>query len=92
MAWDKGEFGRSGGIEHDLATFEECAEACAADEKCLQYVHNGEKCFLGLTVRLGQAKKSEDGKIWQSGWNESRIASWTAQQPPCEKVKFPVQN
>jgi hypothetical protein len=90
MAWDKGEVGKSGGIEHDASTFEECAEACETDERCLQYQLHGRKCFLGLTVRHGRAKAPEDGQNWRSGWNENRIRSWVLQQPPCDDVKFPV--
>lgn len=91
MAWDKGEFGKSGGVEHEVKTFEQCAQACANDDNCLQYVHDGQKCYVGLTARLGKEKKPQDGKTWRSGWNETRINSWASQQPPCNDLKFPEQ-
>jgi hypothetical protein len=68
---------------------EECAAACEANTKCFQFVLDGEICFLGNAIRLGEARESEDGKRWRSGWNQARIADWTAKQKTCNDVKFP---
>jgi hypothetical protein len=91
LASDPGEFGKTGGVSLETASFEECARACEADTQCFQYAHHGHTCHIGMSVRLGHKKEADEGGIWQSGWNQTRIADWISSQPPCDHITFPAQ-
>ena len=83
--------GLTGGEDEKVITqsAEECAVACEANTQCFQFVLDGESCFLGKAIRLGERRDPKDGKRWRSGWNQGRIANWAADQKPCNDVKFP---
>ena len=66
----------------------ECAAACEANAHCFQFVLDGESCFLGKAIRLGERRNPSDGKRWRSGWNQGRIANWVTKQT-CNGVQFP---
>ena len=83
LASDPGEFGKTGGVLVDVGSFEQCAEACQADVKCLQYSHHGNRCHIGMSVRLGYEKKADNEEIWQSGWHRTRLDDWISSQVPC---------
>ncbi|KAL2072690.1 hypothetical protein VTL71DRAFT_12033 [Oculimacula yallundae] len=91
LASDRGEFGKTGGVSSETSSFEECARACEADEKCFQYSHHGNTCNIGMSVRLGYKKEADDVGIWRSGWNKTRLIDWAAKQPSCGPVTFPKQ-
>lgn len=63
-------------------------KACEEDEKCFQYSFHGQKCSIGRSVRLGHAKVADGEGIWQSGWNKSRLAQWSKEQPSCNNITF----
>jgi hypothetical protein len=92
LASDPGEFGSTGGVEWKAQSFEDCAKACEADMKCLQYVHHGDNCHIGMSVRLGHKKEADEEGIWQSGWNRTRLDDWMANRLPCDRISFPAQD
>ncbi|KAG9231123.1 hypothetical protein BJ875DRAFT_517942 [Amylocarpus encephaloides] len=92
QASDPGEFGQTGGVLKETASFEDCIQACEDDEKCFQYSHHGNKCHIGMSVRYGDKKKADDEGKWYSGWNMTRLADWISKQPHCDKIEFPVQS
>jgi hypothetical protein len=91
QASDKGEFGKTGGVLKEAASFKECARSCEYDDHCFQYSHHGNKCHLGMSVRFGDAKLPDEEGKWSSGWNMTRLANWISQQVPCGNIEFPVQ-
>ncbi|PVH77896.1 glycosyltransferase family 31 protein [Cadophora sp. DSE1049] len=71
-------------------SFEECATTCEANTECVQYTFDGEACYWGKAIRLGERRMPEDGKHWRSGWNQTRMADWISKQPKCnDVVEFP---
>ncbi|KAH7312812.1 hypothetical protein BKA65DRAFT_372553, partial [Rhexocercosporidium sp. MPI-PUGE-AT-0058] len=70
-------------------SFENCAKACTARPECFQYVHGDTKCKLGHSFRLGKyaAPGHGDRIEWRSGWNLTRIRTWTKENP-CEAPKW----
>ncbi|KAN0089971.1 glycosyltransferase family 31 protein [Hyaloscypha variabilis] len=82
LASDPGEFGKTGGVFVEAVSFEKCAQACEDDVKCLQYSHHGNRCHIGMSIRLGHKKVDEEG-IWQSGWNKTRLDNWISIQGHC---------
>lgn len=83
--------GLSGGEDEKttVQSAEECATVCAANTQCFQFVFDGESCYVGKAIRLGETRDPEDGKRWQSGWNLDRIADWAANQELCNDIEFP---
>jgi hypothetical protein len=92
LASDPGEFGKTGGISLEIESFEECAKACASDMNCFQYSHHGHSCHIGMSARLGHTKEKDGEGIWQSGWNETRLADWISNHPVCDETTFPEQS
>ncbi|PBP25808.1 hypothetical protein BUE80_DR003251, partial [Diplocarpon rosae] len=92
LAADKGEFGKTGGVTSEAASFEDCAHACEVDERCFQYSHHGHTCNIGMSLRLGYQKQTDQGGAWRSGWNLTRLADWASKQPTCEHLQFPTQD
>jgi hypothetical protein len=81
LASDPGEFGKTGGVAVEAGSFRECAQACEADPQCLQYVHHGQTCNIGMSVRRGHKKNKADmGGKWRSGWNITRLADWMSRE------------
>jgi hypothetical protein len=91
LASDAGEFGKTGGVSSEAASFQDCEQACEADEKCFQYSHHDHKCYIGMSVRLGYEKKIDQDGVWRSGWNKTRLADWASKQPQCDQITFPAQ-
>ncbi|KAL3417766.1 hypothetical protein PVAG01_10776 [Phlyctema vagabunda] len=91
LAADPGEFGKTGGILSEMASFEDCARTCEANLNCFQYSHNGNRCHVGMSVRLGYKKQANEDGMWRSGWNKTRLGEWILKQPLCEQIKFPGQ-
>lgn len=92
LASEKGEFGKTGGVTSDAASFEDCAHACEMDEKCFQYSHHERTCNIGMSVRLGYRKEADGEGTWRSGWNTTRLAEWASKQPLCDHGSFPEQD
>ncbi|KAH6716806.1 hypothetical protein BKA61DRAFT_477275 [Leptodontidium sp. MPI-SDFR-AT-0119] len=69
--------------------FEECAATCEANSECVQCAFDGEACYWGKAIRLGERTMPKDGKRWRSGWNQTRILDWISKQRRCDIVKFP---
>lgn len=88
---DPGEFGKTGGVSSETATFEECGQACEANPDCFQYSHHGNSCKIGLSVRRGYKKEADDGGVWRSGWHKARLLEWVSKQPTCDVIVFPSQ-
>jgi hypothetical protein len=84
--------GLSGAEDEKIKTesIDECASACEANKDCVQYVLDGETCFIGKAVRLGERKEPKDGKRWRSGWHQDRIADWISKQKTCDIRNFPT--
>ncbi|TVY40953.1 hypothetical protein LSUB1_G003109 [Lachnellula subtilissima] len=91
VASDPGEFGKTGGVESNAASFEDCAQACEANKECFQYSHHGDICYIGMSVRLGYKKEVDQEGTWRSGWNKTRLADWASKQPICKSITFPKQ-
>lgn len=70
----------------------ECTQACEANERCFQYLHHGNTCYIGMSVRLGFERKEDEEGIWRSGWHKARLAKWASEQPECDEINFPTQN
>lgn len=92
LSSDPGEFGKTGGVSSETATFEQCAQACEEDTNCFQYSHHGGTCQIGMSVRLGSERKADDDGIWQSGWHKTRLNDWAAKQPVCDEVIYPIKD
>ncbi|KAK6587423.1 hypothetical protein PZA11_000713 [Diplocarpon coronariae] len=92
LAAEKGEFGKTGGVTSEAASFEDCAHACEVDEKCFQYSHHGRTCNVGMSVRLGYKKEADQEGVWRSGWNLTRLTDWASKRPVCEHLTFPKQD
>ncbi|TVY39000.1 hypothetical protein LOCC1_G006871 [Lachnellula occidentalis] len=92
VASDTGEFGKTGGVKSDAISFEDCAQACEANQDCFQYSHHGITCNIGMSVRLGYEKEADQEGTWRSGWNKTRLADWASKQPTCKTATFPKQN
>ncbi|XMA19664.1 hypothetical protein WAI453_012455 [Rhynchosporium graminicola] len=71
-----------GANKNSTQEFEECAKICEADANCFQYSWDGQDCFRGQSIRLGERTKP-GGKKWRSGWHQPRIEEWISKQPPC---------
>lgn len=71
-------------------SFENCAKACEAYERCFQYVYSENVCTLGESVRLGKYAKPDggDGIATRSGWNLARIRAWTSENA-CHGPEWP---
>lgn len=82
LASDPGEFGKTGGVLLQAPTFEECVQAYEVDINCLQYVHHGGTCHIGLSLRLDHEMEADEQGIWQSGWNQTRLNNWMSSQNP----------
>jgi hypothetical protein len=67
----------------------ECWSACKKDQQCMQFLLDGEYCYLGKAIRLGVKRLPENGKKWRSGWHHERIQEWIAKQGACTNVQFP---
>ncbi|CZT08582.1 uncharacterized protein RCO7_08135 [Rhynchosporium graminicola] len=91
MASEPGEFGETGGVSSLTTTFEECSQACEADERCFQYSHHGNTCNIGMSVRLGYKKEANKEGVWRSGWRKDRLIGWAKSQPKCGPASFPKQ-
>ncbi|KAH6682836.1 hypothetical protein B0J14DRAFT_468567 [Halenospora varia] len=91
LASDPGEFGKTGGVEREATTVEECAKFCTADKDCFQYTHHDRTCYIGMSIRLGYEKKADEGGVYQSGWNLERLERWIGKQTSCDHVTFPAQ-
>lgn len=72
------------------ASVDACAIACQANVECLQYVHDGDTCFLGKAIRLGERREPEKNKQWRSGWHQGRIEEWISKQALCDIREFPA--
>ena len=60
-----------------ITGFDDCATACEKDKRCFQALYDGTSCRLGTkNFRMGDGRKPEDGKMWQSMWMKKRIASY----------------
>lgn len=92
LAADPGEFSRTGGVFVEATEFAECVKACEERPDCFQYSHHGNKCYIGMSVRLGYEKKPNGEGMWQSGWNTTRLAEWASNQPKCDQIQFPRQS
>ena len=92
LAWDGGEFGQTGGVSSEVGTFEDCKQACEANPNCFQYLHHGNVCQIGMSVRLGHKKEADSEGVWRSGWHKTRLADWISKQPACDEVEFPIQD
>jgi len=88
FASDRYEFDKYQGLSLEPKSFQDCIEACEADENCLQYTHHDETCYIGTVIRLGFKKEGDKGGIWQSGWHKTRINDWASMQPQCDEVTF----
>jgi len=88
LASEAGDFGRTGGVFADAASFEECTKLCDKDTKCLQHSYHAKRCSIGRSVRLGRAREPDEDGAWQSGWNRSRLMAWLKEQPPCDQITF----
>jgi hypothetical protein len=82
------EFGKTGGVLLQASTFEECVQACEVDINCLQYVHHGDTCHIGSSLRLDHEMEADEQGIWQSGWNQTRLNDWMSSQIPCDHNTF----
>ncbi|TVY47678.1 hypothetical protein LOCC1_G002888 [Lachnellula occidentalis] len=63
FASDRYEFDKYNGMSLEPKSFQDCIEACEADENCLQYTHHDETCYIGTTIRLGFKKEEDEGGI-----------------------------
>ncbi|KAK0123950.1 hypothetical protein ONS95_008939 [Cadophora gregata] len=88
LASEAGEFGHTGGVFSDAASFEECSKTCEQNKDCLQYSYHETTCSIGKSVRLGHARDADEDGSWHSGWNKTRLADWVKAQPPCGHVAF----
>lgn len=76
----------------NLTNLEGCQLACEQNKSCLQYRFRGQTCNLGTThIKLGEKVEVQDGEHWQSGWNRSRIATWSSKRRKCVDFNFPFQ-
>ncbi|KAK6538946.1 hypothetical protein TWF694_010496 [Orbilia ellipsospora] len=81
--------GRKGDEKIAAESVEECIAACEADPGCFQFAHDGQNCYLGKAIRLGERRNPEGGQKWRSGWHQARIARWADAQEACSSVIFP---
>jgi hypothetical protein len=83
--------GLSGGEDENFKaeSFEGCGAACEANTDCFQFQYDGERCFIGKAIRLGEHKFIGDDKRWRSGWHQGRVRDWISQQEACDTVEFP---
>ncbi|KAL2062592.1 hypothetical protein VTL71DRAFT_5664 [Oculimacula yallundae] len=88
LASERGDFGRTGGVQSEATSLEECTKACEIDEKCFQYSFHGHNCSIGRSVRFGREREPDKEGSWQSGWNLTRLADWSKEQPPCSNITF----
>jgi hypothetical protein len=58
-----------------------CRAACDIREKCVQFVHEPNKCRLSTTVRFGEAVASD--KHMNSGWLLHRVEKFAQQMGEC---------
>lgn len=80
---------QEGAKKSSTQNFEECAITCEANAECIQYVFDGETCYWGKAIRLGERRMPEGPKSWRSGWNQTRMAEWISSQAKCGVVRFP---
>lgn len=90
FAVEAGEFLQKPELALDSTSFEQCSSACQDDEKCFQYSHHNNTCYIGRTIRLGFAKEADQGGLWRSGWDIARISNWLQIQPECGEASFPA--
>lgn len=70
-------------------SFDECIRVCNENEKCFQSLFDGSDCLLGTKhFRLGEQKKPEDGKKWQSQWNKERMLKWAGEHTDCSNLSL----
>jgi len=73
--------------EHEkkaTASFDDCALVCQKhDEKCMQWMWEPGRCYLGYDIRLGATDDRENVQ-WKAGWNEERIQKFIEKQEPCK--------
>jgi hypothetical protein len=60
-----------------------CRAACDIRAKCVQFVHEPNKCRLGTTVRFGEAVSSE--KNMNSGWLLHRVEKFAKGMGVCKE-------
>lgn len=77
-------------------SLEACVEACQQNQECLQYKYKPGKCFINMSVLLGQLEDGTrhefddedfmEGPRWRSGWMMERIAGWkTGERMQCHE-------
>lgn len=88
LSSEKGEFGKTGGVVlENISSFQDCTDACEADANCFQSSHHDKSCFLGMSVRRGSARDSDNEGVWRSGWNRKRLDNWLSKQSKCNHVQ-----
>ncbi|KAF2664160.1 hypothetical protein BT63DRAFT_102398 [Microthyrium microscopicum] len=65
---------------------ETCRAACDIRSKCVQYVHEPNKCRIGTTFRMGEAVPAD--RRMKSGWLPHRVKKFGQSLGTCEK-EFP---
>ena len=91
LSWDEGEFGKTGGISKPTPKVDVCVAMCTENEKCVQWLHHDEACYLGMSFRRGYEKEGSELGPWTSGWNRTRVEEWLVRQEECDVIKWPEQ-
>jgi len=60
-----------------------CRAACDIRSKCVQFVHEPNKCRLGTNVRFGEAVESD--KKMNSGWLLHRVEKFAVGMGDCKE-------
>ena len=101
--WDNGSWGKfkkswktlpNDSKANAAKSAEECAAACQANSRCLQWNFHGEECVLAKTFMHGLERKPESvGTLglqqvrYVSGWVPERIDKWRASHT-CDKIQW----
>lgn len=91
LSWDKGEFGKTGGVKSQTDKVVVCVQRCEEDEECVQWAHHDETCYLGMSFRKGYEREGDNRGPWTSGWNRTRVEEWLERQEECDSVEWPQQ-
>jgi hypothetical protein len=66
------------------SSFDTCRAACDIRSKCVQYVHERNRCRMGTTVKIGEPKVDRERGALVSGWLAHRAKQLLVEAPACE--------
>jgi hypothetical protein len=89
--WDNGSSAleltdKSASSSYGHSSFETCRYACDIRAKCVQYVHERNRCRMGTTVRVGAPAVGRENGELVSGWLAHRAKQLLVEGPACGDV------